>query len=204
MDSEIEFNEQNCLWWPKWEDRQQVHFDYHTKHLKNSDFAIQISNKGTVFQAGGNVGIWPNYFKRFFNKVISAEADPDLYECMKKNCNIDILNCAVGHEIGEVTFYRTGKSGTGTLKPENDGLHEIKVRQITIDSLLLPSLDLLYLDIEGNEANAIIGASETIKEYRPVICVEVFDRNKAEINSVLNNLGYKFIKKFGRDHVYTA
>lgn len=207
MDQKIEFNEVNRLWWPKWETRQQAHFEYHTKHLKDAAYFAQNSKHGVCFQAGGNVGIWPNYFSIFFKRVITAEADPDLYECLVRNRaakNIDIINGAVGAEEKEVTFYRTGKSGTGTLNPQSEVVSSFLVRQFTIDSLNLNALDAIYLDIEGHEEPALKGGRETIQRFKPLICAETFDRTREGIDKLMSDMGYKFVKKFGRDQVYAA
>jgi hypothetical protein len=60
----------------------------------------------------------------------------------------------------------------------NHGAHRINfdtpgdVEVITLDSLDLPALDLLDLDIEGAEPYALEGAKETIAKYKPVIVIE--------------------------------
>jgi hypothetical protein len=41
-----------------------------------------------------------------------------------------------------------------------------------IDDLALPRCDLIYLDVEGEELNALKGAMETIERCKPVIVYE--------------------------------
>lgn len=200
----IELNEQNGLWWPTWEDRQQIHYEYHTKHLKDADYIIKnAKQRRLIFQAGGNVGIWPNYFARFFDNVITAEADPDLYTCLEKNKSVPhirSINGAVGNGDEDLNFFRTGKSGTGTVC--GDGSPDFKVKQFTIDSLELQELDAIYLDIEGYEETALRGATETLKRCRPLVCAETFDRTREAINALMGTFDYVFVRRFGRDQVY--
>ena len=41
--------------------------------------------------------------------------------------------------------------------------------QITLDSLELNNIDLIKIDIEGNELNVLKGALETIQRNKPII-----------------------------------
>lgn len=206
MDNNIEYDRESRLWWPVWEDRKGIHYDYHTRHLTDANVAIkQCKKKRVCFQAGGNVGIWPNYFSLHFDKVITAEADPDLYRCLVKNKSseaMEIIEGAVGNEEGSIDFYRTGKSGTGTVCPEEHKEGSFSVRQFCIDDLNLETLDLIYLDIEGYEEFALRGAVRTLEQCKPIVCCEMFERTKNDIDAFLKSMGYKFISKVHRDHVY--
>ena len=197
----IEFDDETGLWWPQWEDRKKIHFDYHTKHLVHADrFIERCKNRRTIFQAGGNVGIWPNHFAKFFDTVISAEADPDLFRCLDLNKarRVSAIDAAIGDCFDDVPFERTGKSGTGKVS-ESGTFH---VKQITIDSLDLADLDAIYIDIEGYEENAIRGAVETIKKHRPMICLETFDRTRDALNALMEGIGYGLLMRHGRDQTY--
>lgn len=199
----IEFNNEHGLWWPSWENRKKEHFNYHTRKLSDTKKFLAECAGGLCFQAGGNVGIWPNYFSSYFSKVYTAEADPDLYKCLVKNArreNICCIEGAVSDSDGKSTFYRTGKSGTGTLNPKEE-LRGFEVSTFTIDSMDI-EFNGLYLDIEGHEEMALRGAEATIKKSRPVICVETFDRTRKGINDFLKYLGYEFISRSGRDCLY--
>lgn len=202
----IEFNINNGYWWPKWEDRQQEHFDYHTKHLRHArDYVNFCSRRRVLFQAGGNVGIWPNFFADHFDAIITAEPDPDLHACLMKNKlyeRINVLSGAVGESFDNLNFFRTGKSGTGTVSIEKIGVPSFVVKQFTIDSLELDVLDGIYLDVEGFEEQALRGAEETIKRCKPIVCCETFDRTRNYIDAVMYEFGYQMIKRNGRDQIY--
>ena len=72
---------------------------------------------------------------------------------------------------------------------------------IAIDTLNLRSCDLIQLDIEGGEYNALLGAVETIKEFKPVICLEWFE-NQEKLLSILNSLGYKEVADLKSDRIF--
>jgi hypothetical protein len=78
-----------------------------------------------------------------------------------------------------------------------------------IDDLGLNACDLLMLDTEGYEFNALRGGIETIKKYMPVICVEMFpywlaryNSSAEEIEKLLFGLGYKYMESYKSDRIY--
>ncbi|MBN1120295.1 MAG: FkbM family methyltransferase [Anaerolineae bacterium] len=70
----------------------------------------------------------------------------------------------------------------------------IDVLTRTVDSIVaehdLSALDLIKIDIDGPELEALRGAAESIRKYRPVIVTEV-NRQKDEILHFLTDLGYR-------------
>jgi hypothetical protein len=74
------------------------------------------------------------------------------------------------------------------------------VPMITVDSLGLDDIDLMQLDLEGYEYDALVGAKETIERNKPVIIVECTTN---DIDLFLSEFGYVNWKKINRlDSVY--
>jgi len=66
---------------------------------------------------------------------------------------------------------------------------------IALDSLALTDIDLIELDLEGYEYDALLGAKETIERNKPVLIIE----NAAdEVKQFLSTLGYVEWKKINR------
>lgn len=78
-----------------------------------------------------------------------------------------------------------------TISYEADRLTEI--RTMTIDGLALPRLDLLKIDIEGMELQALEGARETIARCRPIIVVEALKVDRDALVAVLAGYGYTLL-----------
>lgn len=91
-----------------------------------------------------------------------------------RNCSIELINAAIGDHNGTVPFTH----GAGRGGAEGKG----KVRQVelvTVDSLLAGrSADFIKMDLEGAEAEAIRGAAQTIKKYRPSMLVAAYHRTE--------------------------
>jgi hypothetical protein len=68
---------------------------------------------------------------------------------------------------------------------------------ITLDSLNLPRVDLIKIDIEGMEINALHGAAELIKSNKPILFIEWIKSDQQELVSLLDAFGYNKINIIG-------
>lgn len=99
---------------------------------------------------------------------------------------------AEGHAmIPPINYGAAGNFGGVSLAPDGAGAGQ-RVRVRTLDSLSLPSLGLLKVDVEGFEPQVLRGARETILRCRPVLYVEN-DRPKqqGELIAMMAELGYR-------------
>ena len=79
---------------------------------------------------------------------------------------------------------------------------------LRVDDLALSPCDFIQLDVEGYQLFALMGATETIKKFKPVISVEFdwafrYNVNVSDIKSFLANLGYEKVNTYTTDHIYT-
>ncbi len=159
-------------------------------------------------QAGGNIGIYPNVLAEFFDTVYTFEPDKANYDCLVENCsaNKNIIPMFAG--LGEVA----GKSGIH-FDPLNIGAHYLEndgdIQIVTIDSVFPDNLcDLIALDVEGYEWQALKGAIKTIESCSPVIVIEMKNHGRRygysddEMSKWLTDLGYRDVEKTYRDHVW--
>jgi hypothetical protein len=71
----------------------------------------------------------------------------------------------------------------------------IEVETVTLDDYLAgwPRLDVIKLDIEGYDCQALLGARHSLEKFRPVITFEysgTADAAAEEVFHLLDNLGY--------------
>lgn len=178
--------------------------DHALEHCRKFDLAVQ---------AGGNMGVWALALAPKFGRVVTFEPDPRNFRALVHNTasaeNILALPCALGADGGEwcglelsareannVGAYQVTKGATAPI--------------VALDSFNLPALDLLYLDIEGFEMPAILGAMETIQKFRPVIAIEDkglserYGYLKGSAEQALAPLGYEVVARPHRDVVMVA
>jgi hypothetical protein len=94
---------------------------------------------------------------------------------------------------------------------ENWGAMQIEEAQegipmVTIDSLGV-DCDLIQLDVEGFEENALKGAYQTIQRCKPVIIIEQKGLGKngmtdAEIAIMIQDWGYYFAERVISDNIF--
>lgn len=145
-------------------------------------------------QAGGNFGYWPMKLSEKFSTVYTFEPDPVNFSCMCRN-------------IGDIQNIIKIQAGLGAMnkcvelkrQARNAGAHYVRGTGVLpifkIDDLMLRSCDLIVLDIEGMELDALMGGKHTIDAYRPAIHIE--DKGLSERYGVRQGEAEEWLKQFG-------
>jgi FkbM family methyltransferase len=153
----------------------------------------------TVIQAGGCMGMYPRFYAEYFEQVYTFEPDLRNFFFLEENCknkkNIHYENVALGSYDGFATVKDSPDPTNRGMITVQAGTGFTKMR--TIDSFNIPNVDLIHLDLEGFETEALNGALETIEKWNPVIIVE---RDSGGI--LLRSLGYKKMDQFIMDSLY--
>ena len=164
----------------KFNKKKDVEFDHLSKYVKYGD---------TVIDVGANGGDWTSILSEHVGgngKVYAFEADK-YYYCATKFClkligceNVNIVNIALGErkEQGYLNIYDeservSGKSYINKVKSE----FNIEINLDKMDSLIdindNTNISLIKIDVEGYEMYVIRGAKQIIKEFKPVIILEI-------------------------------
>ena len=110
--------------------------------------------------------------------------------------NIHLHRCAVGREETDVSF-----NGYAIIQEDSINKSEFKekgvVRQIAIDQEIqkghLPYPDLIKMDIEGAEVEALLGMMETLSKSKPKIFLSMHsDQLRTDCLNLLERMGYQF------------
>ena len=162
-----------------------------------------------VVQAGGNLGQWPIYLATRFKSVWTFEPSPINFQCLCLNTrgfdNIIRVPFGLGRTTRSVQLQEDAANCEGTyLTPDSGSIPVVSLDNVYPDN---QPLDLLLLDLEGMEFDAIMGAIKTIERTRPVILIEYrqFERgtfNLAHLENYLNNLGYSPVAQASKDLIY--
>lgn len=170
-------------------------------------------NRSAVLQAGGWQGLFPQLLSDHFDHVITLEPEPTNFFCLTNNCQstkIVKIQAALGAQTGWATLDQTENSGQHRIRHGEFQLYDIGVKNqyivpmLSVDSLNLPDLGLLFLDIENYEIFALQGAVETLKRTGATVIVERSFLNDVNIrvHNLLTSLGYKIEEDFSSDLVY--
>ncbi|HYZ22843.1 MAG TPA: FkbM family methyltransferase [Rhodopila sp.] len=75
---------------------------------------------------------------------------------------------------------------------EQDGVLPDRIEVVTINSLELPRLDFLKIDVEGMEIDVLNGARRSLDAYRPCAWIEYWKVAISDIKSAFDGLDYLF------------
>lgn len=195
--------------WPEY-DRQLLRVFHQVADI---DVIIKyVDQMGVCIQAGGACGIWPLRFSQLFETVYTFEPKVENYHCLMENIQgsgiIAFHNPLSDKNEKYNVVNDDGEAdncGAGYLVQDSDGVEAIK-----IDDLGLGACDLIQLDVEGYELEALQGAIETIKEYKPTIVLE--EKPLPHINSdykrarkwLSDMFGYRVVDGVSKDIILKA
>lgn len=191
------------LYWPQDVGTKYLHS---LKHVRSLEWSIaRCTQRRTVVQAGGNVGLWPRRLAEVFAHVLTFEPDDVSRQCLIANVpkSVEVRAEALGDKIGFVGIRHESLGSHAVFSDGSD------VPVVTVDDLDLYDLDFLQLDIEGYEWHALSGAIETLKRCKPLVQLELRDftlnygKSDYEVRALLGSLGYREVSQQpGNDVVF--
>ena len=147
---------------------------YFDKELIDLDNAIYLDCGA---YDGDTVKWIDRYSNGRYSKIISLEADPQIFAKLCKNASVkrDVycLNKAVWSEESELSFSSIPDALGNYVTADGN----IVVKADKIDSIVgLEKISHIKMDIEGAEIPALLGAFNTIEKNHPVLAICVYHR----------------------------
>ena len=152
-----------------------------------------LSNKTTWFvDIGANIGTHTIPMSYHVDRVIAFEPDDANFDLLSKNVaglcairkNVTATKMAIGDTLQEVnTQFDFGKTkivqGTG-------------IKSAPLDILGLPKVDLVKIDVEGQELKVLVGMRNILIKYKPDMLIEMQDETTYnETFDFLESCNYK-------------
>jgi FkbM family methyltransferase len=166
-----------------------------------------LADDGIVLDIGANIGthtlefakkvprgeVWAFEPQKFVQQILSGNV------ALNGFTNVRAFHCAVGKETGEI-----GVPLINYETPDNYGGLDLRkyggqtaenydmAPMITLDSLELPEVDLMKVDVDGMEEEVLRGGFKTIFRCKPIIYIEA-DRQEQRNGLIgfLSTLGYR-------------
>jgi len=183
---------------------------------RNKGFSIKAESGDVVLDIGACWGDTALYFGHNVGangNVYSFEFIPSNIEIFKKNLalNVKMENrvIIVDRPISDFSkrkvFFKDAGTSSKIFNSEFEGYSGV-CETLTVDDFVeknnLNKVDFIKMDIEGEEQKALIGAIETIKNFKPklAICLYHSWEDFSEIPKWIDSLslGYKFYLKHSR------
>jgi FkbM family methyltransferase len=111
-----------------------------------------------------------------------------------KNVDLSRLGVGVSDRDDRMRLVFSGRGGLGATSLEPDPAGEISVA--TLDSMVSGRVDLLKIDVEGMEMSVLAGSRELIRRWKPLIFIEIANRNTLALMDWLNDANYGVTRIF--------
>jgi FkbM family methyltransferase len=110
--------------------------------------------------------------------------------------NVDLSRLGVGVSDREIRMRLvfSGRGGLGATSLEPDPAGEISVARL--DSMVSGRVDLLKIDVEGMEMSVLAGSRELIRRWKPLIFIEIANRNTLALMDWLTDANYRVTRIF--------
>jgi FkbM family methyltransferase len=168
---------------------------------------------------GANLGVhtieWAKHMTQW-GEVLAIEAQERIYYALAGN--IAINNCfnaraihaavssnTAGMRMPVPNYVAPGSFGSLELKKRENtefigqpidysDAKTVNVPTVTLDSFQLRRADLIKIDVEGMEIDALQGGINCIGNLRPILFIETIKSDKSTLAGWLQNLGYRIIE----------
>jgi len=160
----------------------------------------------TIFDIGGNIGLFSHYAYPHAKKIICMEPSKEhvevikhMLEYNKMDDKVGIVNAALSSRSEKRTFYHNQNKTMFSLeKAVNDGSVAEEVKTMTMTDLMLLTktnyVDFMKLDIEGSEFDVINSKGfEQVADKIGSMVVELHawaGRNPSQITTTLRDYGF--------------
>ncbi|MGK0209348.1 MAG: FkbM family methyltransferase [Patescibacteria group bacterium] len=98
-------------------------------------------------------------------------------------------------EASTKIYFEIHKHGEASITPEKKNLKSEEISIKKLDDIFPDKMEkqiILKIDTEGFENEIIKGGAEFIKKNRPILVVEIWEKNGEEIVEFLRSLNYKY------------
>jgi FkbM family methyltransferase len=202
LDDQLELRD--GWWWPATD-----HGCWDWMHMA-ADLPQQVMLHATGWRgaviAGANAGYYVPAYAARFGQVLAIEPHPVNFQALVRNCqfpNVVKVQAALGVDRQAVSMQVDHDGNCGGYYCQPGGL----IPTLRLDDFAAP-IDVIHLDVEGYELQALRGAADTIAAHHPVVVVETignesrYGQSAADVPAYLASLGYVVAERLRHDTVF--
>lgn len=164
---------------------------------------------GYALDVGANLGFYTVKLAHWTGpngRVAAFEANPAMVQritqqlALNNFSHVDVVPQPAHSQAETLTFYVSSSPGKSSIHNTHVAapVQALTLQAITLDAYLQqqdwPRLDVIKLDIEGNDCSALLGARASLERFRPVIAFEYWLNTPESVArqafDLLDSLGY--------------
>ena len=168
---------------------------------------VALAREGSVFyDIGANVGFYTLLGSALVGpagRVIAFEPVARNLEYLRRHLeinritNVTVIDSAVSDESGDRSFMAGASNATGRLSPTGDTVVPVETLDALIARGIIPDPDIIKMDIEGGELNALSGAKRMLERVKPTILVATHSESIHQACiEFLTGLGYRLLDRW--------
>lgn len=166
---------------------------------------VQNIHDPIFIDVGANVGQHSLYMSKYCREVHAFEPYKRVSRLLEEKIRLNKVQNITIHKLGlndndaELQFFEPESHNTGTgsflLDQASKSKSSLMLRVVNgdayLESLKLPKIDLIKIDVEGFEKNVICGLSNSLYRFRPIVVME-FSESTQRVFKDLNALMLAF------------
>jgi len=165
-----------------------------------NDF-IPDNDHPRILDCGANIGFTVLNYKRQFPlaKIIAFEPDPQIVPVLRRNLerncasDVEVVDAAVWSQDGYAQWFCEGIDGSHLVDAQSG--NGTMVRTVDLARYLMEPIDLLKIDIEGEEYELIAHLAERLQNVKNISIECHFDQSKivpfGDMLRILASTGFK-------------
>jgi FkbM family methyltransferase len=159
-----------------------VHTVQWAKHMNGWGQVVAIEPQERIYYAlAGNIAI---------NNCFNARAIHAAVTSRPGTMKIPSLDYCVPTSFGSLELTQRSDSEPIGQPIDYSENNLVEIQTVSLDSLGMDRIDLIKIDVEGMEPDALEGACETIKRHYPILVVEMIKSDRQQLRSWLESFGY--------------
>jgi FkbM family methyltransferase len=159
-----------------------VHTVEWAKHMTGWGVVLAIEAQERIYYAlAGNIAI---------NNCFNARAIHAAVTSQRGVMKMPSPNYLVAGSFGSLELKKRDKTEFIGQPIDYSENKMVEVQTVSLDSFSFPRLDLIKIDIEGMELEALAGAVKCIGSLHPILVVEMIKTDKEKLRGWLEELGY--------------
>ncbi len=194
---------------------------YEPEAIKHFEDSIKTGSFDLMLDIGANIGLYSlTAAKLGCPKIIAFEPDDrnsfQLRANILLNNFIDIIEVfpyGLSDEDGQAPFLKEKGANTGASRIETTAPAETEYERYDSVSVKVCRFDdqftftghraFIKIDVEGHELNVIKGMTNFLSNNKCIAQIEVFDGNLAIVENYLRGIGYKKLREFEDDRIFS-